>query len=398
MNVSYYCQHVLGIGHFHRSMEICKAIARHHPTTLILGGPPVDVAAPGIQVLKLPGLQMDREFNNLASCRSDLSLAEVKTARIKQLFAHFQKNRPNIFITELYPFGRKAFRFELDPLLQAIREGSLPNCYCYCSVRDILVEKKTGKEKFEQRVIQTVNAYFSGILVHADPEIITLDETFSRLDDIRIPLHYTGFVTKPRPEPETETGPRGDRRGIRKKLGVSSSDKLIVASIGGGNVGSELLNAVTGAFKILEASMPSHLQLFCGPYCDEKIYKALQNNSQKNITIDRFTEHFPEWLEAADLSISMAGYNTCMNLVQAGIPALVYPFKQNREQQLRAERLSKKVPITIVEETDLTPHHLAKAMRQQLENSRLSSTINVDGAEETARKLQSWYGEHSTHD
>ena len=52
MNVSYYCQHVLGIGHFHRSMEICKAIARHHPTTLIVGGPPVDDRHPGIQVLE----------------------------------------------------------------------------------------------------------------------------------------------------------------------------------------------------------------------------------------------------------------------------------------------------------------------------------------------------------
>ncbi len=390
MNVSFYCQHVLGIGHFHRSMEICKAIARNHPTTLIVGGPPVEVLHPDIKVLELPGLQMDSEFNSLVPCRTDVSLAEVKTVRKNLLFGHFHQNRPDVFITELYPFGRKAFRFELDPLLEAIRDGALPNCSCYCSVRDILVEKKTGREKFEKRVVQTINSFFDGILIHADPEIITLDETFGRLPDIHTPLHYTGFVTTPQL--------RGDGERIRKKLDLSPADKLIIASIGGGNVGSELLTAVTESFKIMQDSSSAHLQLFCGPYCEDKIYGELQNNIQGNITIERFTDHFPEWLEAADLSISMAGYNTCMNLVQAGIPALVYPFKQNREQRLRAQRLGRKVPVVILEDTDLTPRILSKLMIRQLENPRFSADIKLDGAEDTARQIETWYAEQSLHD
>jgi predicted glycosyltransferase len=394
MNVSYYCQHVLGIGHFHRSLEICRAIARHHPTTLIVGGPPVTVDHPGIQVLRLPGLQMDRTFSTMVPCDADLSLEAVKTARKNQLFAHFQDHRPDFFITELYPFGRKAFRFELDPLLQAINEGSLPDCLCYCSVRDILVEKKTGRKKFEQRAVALINAYFDGILVHADPEIITLNETFSRLDDIHIPLHYTGFVTKSEPAPEKY----GGREQIREKLALSPADALIVASIGGGNVGSELLYAAIQAFQILETSLSAHLQIFCGPYCDAQTYRALQASNRKNITIERFTDHFPTWLAAADLSISMAGYNTCMNLVQTGIPALVYPFKQNREQRLRAEKLARKAPMTILAETDLKPGLFAGAMRRQLNRPRFSADIKLNGAEETARQLDTWYAEYTRHD
>jgi predicted glycosyltransferase len=394
MKVSYYCQHVLGIGHFHRSMEICKAIARNHPTTLILGGPPVDVDQPNIDVLRLPGLQMDSEFREMVPCRPELSLAEVKEARQEQLFAHFLKNQPDIFITELYPFGRKAFRFELDPLLEAIRNGSLNRCFCYSSVRDILVEKISGRGKFEKRVVQTVNSFFDGVLVHADPEIITLDETFGRVNDIRVPLHYTGFVTTPatiaeRPE---------NKERIRKSLGVSSDTKLIIASIGGGNVGSELLDAAIEAFTTLKGSMAAHLQLFCGPYCDEEIYRSLRIRTQDNITIDRFTDRFPEWLEAADLSISMAGYNTCMNLVQAGIPALVYPFRQNREQRLRAEKLGEKTPMTIIEETDLEPYLLSKKLEEQLKKPRLAADIDLDGAKKTVKQLEKWYSEHSLHD
>ncbi len=395
MNVSYYCQHVLGIGHFHRSMEICRAIARHHPTTLIVGGPPVAVDHPGLQVVRLPGLQMDSTFNNMVPCDSTLSLDVVKAARKDQLFAHFRNNRPDIFITELYPFGRKAFRFELDPLLEAIDNGSLPDCLCYCSVRDILVEKTTGREKFEQRVVKLINGYFDGILVHADPEIITLEETFNQLGALHIPLHYTGFVTKIGPISEKNGG---NRELIREKLALSPSDILIVASIGGGNVGSELLDTAIEAFKSLNGSLSAHLQVFCGPYCAESTYQALQKSNQQHITIERFTDQFPAWLAAADLSISMAGYNTCMNLVQAGIPALVYPFKQNREQRLRAERLARKMPMTILTDADLAPLRLAGAIRQQLKLPRFSADIKLSGAEQSARQLEIWYGEQSHHD
>ncbi len=390
MKVSYYCQHVLGIGHFHRSMEICKAIASNHPTTLILGGPPVETTRPEIKMLRLPGLQMDHEFSNMVPCHPGLSLDDVKTARKELLFSHFQKDKPDIFITELFPFGRKAFRFELEPLLAAIRDGLLPNCSCYCSVRDILVEKKAGREKFEQRVVQTLNSFFDGILVHADPTIVTLEETFGRLTDIHIPLHYTGFVATP------QAG--GCREQIRRKLHLASTDKLIVASIGGGNVGSELLFAVIQAFKLLQNSLPAHLQIFCGPYCDQKIFEDLKKTGQNNITVDRFSDRFPAWLLEADLSISMAGYNTCMNLVQAGSPALVYPFAQNREQRLRAERLGQKVPITVLSEAELTPHLLSKKMTERIAMPRFSGEINLGGAEDSAQHLEIWHMEHSAND
>jgi len=110
MKVSFYCQHVLGIGHFHRSLEICKALAAHHPTTLILGGPPVPVDHEDIKTLILPGLEMDPDFQTLVPCDPAMILAEVKEKRRELLFTHLQEEQPDVFVTELYPFGRKAFR------------------------------------------------------------------------------------------------------------------------------------------------------------------------------------------------------------------------------------------------------------------------------------------------
>lgn len=389
MRVSYYCQHVLGIGHFHRSLEICRAIAAHHPTTLILGGPQVEVNQPDIDVLRLPGLQMDSEFNTMVPCSPALSLEVVKRARQELLFNHFKNKGPDVFITELYPLGRKAFRFELDPILSSIREQQLPHCLCYCSVRDILVEKKTGREKFEARAVKTLNHFYDGLLIHADPTVITLDETFGRLSDIRVPLYYTGFVTQ-----NTQVTDGG---GLRKELALGKEDILIVASIGGGSVGTELLFSAIDAFSHLEQRTKTHLQIFCGPYCDNSVYELLQKKTSFNISLQRFTDRFPEWLQAADLSLSMAGYNTCMNLVKAGVPALVYPYDQNREQRLRATRLGKKTAISVLDAEDLRPRVLAQQITRHLHLSRPPRPINTDGARETATRLDLWFSKHGNH-
>ena len=45
MKILIYCQHVLGIGHLFRTIEICKAL-HHHDVLLVTGGPPVETALP----------------------------------------------------------------------------------------------------------------------------------------------------------------------------------------------------------------------------------------------------------------------------------------------------------------------------------------------------------------
>ena len=46
MKIVFYCQHVLGIGHFFRSLEICRALHRHR-VILVTGGPAIGIEPPG---------------------------------------------------------------------------------------------------------------------------------------------------------------------------------------------------------------------------------------------------------------------------------------------------------------------------------------------------------------
>jgi predicted glycosyltransferase len=374
VKIVFYCQHVLGLGHFFRTREICEKL-KDHDVILVSGGERPDLPLPGhVREVRLSGLMMDEDFKNMFSTEKGKQIETVKMERQKRLFQLFEETLPDVFMIELYPFGRKAFRFELDPILDRIRDGSLPPCHVVCSLRDVLVEK-TNALKYEERVIHLLNRYFDTVLVHSDPGFLKLDATFSRLDDISSSIVYTGFVT-PKPVP----GSGGD---LRTKLGVGDDEYFLVASAGGGKVGGEVLAAVVRAFAYLPKRC--RLQVFTGPFLDDGAFADLKSFESSVIRVDRFTPDFLAFLDAADLSVSMAGYNTSMNIMAAGTPALVWPFAQNREQRLRAERLARLGGLQILSDKDLDPKQLAGLITRALMKKECpAGSIDLNGAENTA--------------
>ena len=382
MKILIYCQHVLGAGHLFRTLELARAM-HDHQVTLLLGGPQTDITPDKhIQTIQLPGLKMDTEFSELLPAEKGRSIEEVKQQRLDAIFTTVRECRPDILMIELFPFGRNGFAFELVPLLEAIRSGELPGCRIVCSLRDILVEKK-NLEKFEQRVIDRLNRLFDALLIHADPEVIPLDATFSRIRDIKVPIVYTGYVAE-KPEPE-------EAQRLRRSLQLAADEKLIVVSAGGGNVGFQLLAAALEGFSKLQ--LKARMQLFTGPYLDPHDFDTLLERKTTGITISRFADNFPVWLGAADLSLSMGGYNTTMNVLAAGTPALIFPFSQNREQKMRAERLSTLADLAVLDEEDLAPSILAEKMSNMVQNKRKLPAIRMNGAEFTERWLSQWITE-----
>ena len=381
MKIIFYCQHVLGIGHFFRSIELCRALHRHE-VILVTGGPGFEASLPGhVREVRLPALEMDREFKDLhAAAGADLDT--VRQQRRERLWALVDTESPELFLTELYPFGRKAFRFEIDPVLEAVADGRLPRCGVVCSVRDILVDKDMP-QKHEARTVSVLNRFFNAVLVHADPRLVRLEETFSRLPEITIPVTYTGFIT---PMPALDA-----RRRVRSALGLAAADRMIVASAGGGSVGMPLLEAAVRAFGHLNRAGRTVLQVFTGPFLPEGDFEQLRSSAGDGAAVDRFTPEFLSYLAAADLSVSMAGYNTTMNLLAARVPALVWPFAQNREQRLRAERLQALGALRLLKDTELAPPRLAALMEQMLAHrERPDYGIDLNGAQATAGWVDDW--------
>jgi predicted glycosyltransferase len=378
MKIMLYSQHILGIGHFFRSMEIARALHGHEVMFVEGGDPLPDFATPPhVRRFFLPPLMMDAQFKSMEVLNG--SLEEIKAERTRLFLEAFLNFAPQVLITELFPFGRRQFRFELMPVLHEIRERRMPT-RVICSLRDILVEKAKQAE-YEQWVLDILNTHYSLVLIHSDPRLISLEETFTQVDKIFIPIRYTGFVTRPLP-------------AVRKESGQT----VIAASSGGGKVGADLLAGTITAVQ----SMPDQsvcLRVFLGPFmekCDQDFLVQLANKDIRT-TLHPFSSDFLAELMAAELSISMAGYNTCMDILNTGVKALVYPFPQNREQTVRAKRLEGLGLVKVIEALD--PESLFAAIDGALRKAWPPSTrgrfIDLAGAAKTRYLIEEPYGINS---
>jgi len=382
VTIVFYCQYVWGMGHLFRSIELARALADHH-VILVAGGEEVAVDLPAhVERVRLPGLSMDEGFTMLQPALPGASIAAIQRERAAALTAIFRRHRPQLFIVELFPFGRTAFGFELEPLLEAVRRGDHGPVRTVCSLRDVLVEKR-DPAAYEARVLDALHRWFDLLLIHSDERLLTLRETFDRFDEIRIPKVHTGFVAS---RPNLENG-----RRLRRNLGLSPGEKLVIASCGGGRSGYRLMRAVLETCQRL-AHRPLHLEAFCGPFMGAEDFRELKAMRAPGRAVHRFTPRLIDYLSAADLSISLAGYNTCMNLLATGVPALVLPYSRQREQPLRVGKLKPFLPLIVLGEDELDPSRLAPAIENglSLERKPAAAALHVEGAAASARFLESW--------
>ena len=386
MNIIFYCQYVWGMGHLVRSLEFARALSGHD-VTLIAGGQEVEMDLPEhVRLLRLPVLYMDEKFTRLIPGIAGQSVEQIQHERKKTIYALMEDLQPDLFIVELYPFGRSIFGFELEPLLGDIRAGKFGRVKAVCSLRDILVEKK-DPPAYEKRVLQKLNRYFDALLIHSDAALQRLDETFSRAGDIEIPLVYTGFITQ-------QSDPAAGRK-LRRELKIAPGGKLIVASAGGGRSGFKLLTSVLDACELLRDSLPIRLEAFTGPFMENEAHEKLVARCAPGIRIQRYTRHFLDYLYAADLSVSLAGYNTCMNLLVTQVPALVYPYSRQREQPMRVNKIKNLLPMKILNPENVQPDRLSDHIVQMLDQKRTLKTLPIDlnGAANAANFLNRWLNE-----
>jgi predicted glycosyltransferase len=376
----FYCQHILGMGHLVRSMEIVRGLMSDFQICFINGGQVIkEFQFPdGIEVVNLPAIKTDAEFKQLQAVDSSLSLAEVQELRKNKLLQIADVFQPDVLMIELFPFGRGKFSFELIPLLEKLQASKKP-VKIVSSLRDIVVTK-TNQEKYEEKVCRLMNEYFDMLLIHGDSSFVPLDESFSRLKDIQCETKYTGYVVQePKHNPELST----EDREI-----IESDQPLILVSVGGGRFGHELIDCVIASADILEHKLPHHIQIFVGPFAPEEKFQIWQKNTEhkKNIKVNRYTRNLLNYMQKADLSISMSGYNTTLNVMTTGVRAMILPFKGNddQEQRIRASKLDQLGVVKMLDDSDLQPEIFSTKVIDYLATEPKKIKFDANGVENTA--------------
>lgn len=371
MKILFHVQHLLGIGHDRRAALIARALAgAGHRVVLARGGHPVPGIDYGpVETIQLPPVRAaDAGFKTLVDDTGTAIDDAWRGRRREAALRALSDVAPDVLLVESFPFARRAFRFELVPLLEAARAAGALTA---CSVRDILVAKPDPAR--QEEAAATAERLLDLILVHGDPALIPFDATFPPAARLAGRIRYTGYVAAPAP--------------VAFESGDGAGE--VVVSVGGGAVGLPLLRAALGV-PALGVLPGVRWRLLAGPDVAADAVDALRRDAPDGVLVERARRDFPALLRRCRLSVSQCGYNTVLDVLQAGCRAVVVPFAAGNEteQATRARLLEERDRVVVVDEAGLTPHTLADGIARALTLPEPQSiAVALDGAARTAGLL-----------
>jgi predicted glycosyltransferase len=364
----FYCQHSVGLGHLTRSYALCAHLAEWFRVVLVCGGSlPHEIDPPaGVEIVALPPLGVGAG-SRFVSHDPRFTVERAWQARGERLLRTLRTVDPAVVFVELFPFGRAKFARELIPLLELAREGGAMTA---CSLRDILVTGRDDQAGHDERACRLANAHLDAVLVHSDPRLTRLEETFGPADRLTVPVRYTGFVV-------------GGRR-----LRPAKRERHVVVSAGGGLVGEPLLRTAIAAQRI-GTGLP--MRAIAGPLMPEDAFARLRGGAEgvPGLELLRSVPDLAGELAGAAAAVSQAGYNTTLEILQAGVPALAVPYatSEEDEQLRRARRLEQLGALRVLSPDGLDPTVLAREIRRLLAFEPVHPAIDLDGGRGTCREL-----------
>jgi predicted glycosyltransferase len=371
MRVLFWVQHLLGIGHLRRTLALAEAMAaRGLEVTLASGGPPLALNLPErVALVQLPILRAtDETFSAMQGADGRPADAALWEARRAKLLDLFDRLRPRVVMTEMFPFGRRAFRGELLPLLETAGRAR-EKVWRIASVRDVLVQKAAPERSLWMRDITL--AQYDRVLVHTDPALVPFGLTFPFARDLGQRLVSTGYVAPAAPPPADGGLGRGE----------------VLVSAGGGRVGHALLEAALGARRLSRACSHVPWRLVTGAGFPAEDLASLTRRVPEGVTIEHEHEDFQALLANSLLSVSQAGYNTVVEALRYKKAMVLVPFETGTEteQRVRAERLAGAGLAVIVAAGELNAWRLACAVDAALDRPQApSQAIDLDGAARSA--------------
>ena len=241
--VDFYVQHLLGIGHLARAFRIAAALGGDGwDVAVLVGGElPPGFATGTVPVVQLPPVRAAAGgLSTLVHSDGRAFDAAAQAQRRDRLLAHVEARRPDVVLIEAFPFGRRQMRFELIPLLEMVRGWPHPPLVV-ASVRDILQESRRPERVAE--TVAVIGQFFDRVLVHGDPRLARLDDSFPAASQFADKIAYTGLVA---PQATRECRARAGRCcgvGRRRRRGGGPADRCGVGACAEQGRGAALAGA-----------------------------------------------------------------------------------------------------------------------------------------------------------
>lgn len=359
-----YSHDTFGLGHIRRSLAIARSLRKSPANILILTGSHLVGRfniAKRVDFVRIPGMiKVTNEQYLPLSMRLDA--AEVLEIRKNLILATAMAFKPDFFIVDKAPLGLKR---EVVDTLQWLKMD-FPQCTSILGLRDIMdsaastIEDWSGKDIYD-----AMNDLYDEIWVYG------CQEFYDTVSEYRIPpwvaakVHFTGYIRRHVPSQE-------EIRATRKELGIKNDERLVLVTTGGGGDGHPVVDTVLAAFDPALGGVPGNTRLVVvtGPFMPPKHYREVARSCRAlGFTCLKFHRFMEGLIGAAQVVVSMGGYNTVCEIISQKKPFLIVPRTVPREEQLiRAQVLCSQGFCDYIDPRALNPQVLRCKILKLLDN------------------------------
>lgn len=380
MRVMVYSHDTYGLGNIRRMLAVSEHLLDTLPgisVLLVTGSPMVQEfrIRPGLDYIKLPCLsRTGREEYSAKSLSTDIgALIRLRSGIIDTAARDFQ---PDVLLVDKKPDGIK---HELAPALEHLKSRP-KRCRIALVLRDILDAPEITAAMWEERGYSAIlEEFFQSVLVLGSAEVFDAAVEYRLPAAIREMTEYCGYVRRPVPV--------GGAEALRNRL-LGGRDRLVLVTPGGGEDGFHLLRTYVAGLQWLSGA---RTVIVSGPEMPapqrESVRRAVAGNP--DVIMTEFTGELIRYMAAADVIVSMAGYNTICEILSLNKRAVTVPrVRPVIEQWLRAERLARLGLVENLSPDSLTPRLLANAVNRQMNAPApppVETVIDMDGLRAVAR-------------
>jgi predicted glycosyltransferase len=182
-----------------------------------------------------------------------------------------------------------------------------------------------------------------------------------------------------------------DPQQVRDKLEIGD-EPIIVVMAGGGADAFRLMETYLKALPLVDTRATT--VMVTGPFMPEEQRKTLRDRARElGVQVRTSVSDSLSHLNAADLVVSMAGYNTVSEILRFRKRAILVPRPgPSAEQRMRASILGRRGLVTAIEPCDLSPTRLASAIVETLSKPSPSALQipQMHGVDTVTRTLLNW--------
>jgi predicted glycosyltransferase len=351
-NILMYSHDTYGLGHIRRTMAIASQLCSEGINILILTGSPIAgrfTFPEQIDFVRIPGMikKTNEEYRPLSIKINPRHALDIRKNIITATAKAFQ---PHLFIVDKEPLGLKK---EVLPTLRWIRR-CLPHARTILGLRDIMDDAETiRRDWWKRNVYDSLDKLYSEIWIYGHQSFYDPISEYGVPDPVRRKMVFTGYI--PRRTPSAREAGR-----IRRELRVKPHEKLIVVTTGGGGDGFAVMDAYLTMLEEQPLAEGIKSVLVTGPFMPQEARKGLFKRARKvEVPSFLFYRRMEKLMAAADLVISMGGYNTLCEVISQGTLSLVIPRETPRTEQLiRARAFRQQGLIDYIPWNDLSTRQL----------------------------------------